>query len=115
MFPAVGQGALGLECRAADETTRALLAPLNDPPTRAAVLAERAFLRGLGGGCLVPIGALGRIVDGMLHLAGTILPVDGRQRVEGRLAGPSDVAETLGQKLAEILLGEGGRELLPQA
>jgi hydroxymethylbilane synthase len=113
MFPAVGQGALGLECRAGDDATRALLAPLDDPSARAAVLAERAFLRGLGGGCLVPIGALGRIADGMLRLAGTVLSTDGGQRVEGVMVGPIDVAETLGQRLAEILLQQGARELLP--
>ena len=56
MFPAVGQGALGLECRADDAAVLDLLGPLNDGPTRQAVLAERALLRGLGGGCLVPIG-----------------------------------------------------------
>src|SRR5439155_11124890 len=57
MLPAVGQGALGLECRADDARALALLGPLNDAGTRWAVLAERALLRGLGGGCQVPVGA----------------------------------------------------------
>ena len=56
MLPAVGQGALGLECRADDAAVLVVLGPLNDAPTMQAVLAERALLRGLGGGCLVPIG-----------------------------------------------------------
>jgi hydroxymethylbilane synthase len=115
MLPAVGQGALGLECREADEATRALLSPLNDAATRAAVLAERAFLRGLGGGCLVPIGAHGAIEGEMLHLSGTVLPPDGSRRVQGRLSGPSNIAETLGQRLAELLMQQGAGELLPKA
>src|SRR5262249_25240035 len=57
MLPAVGQGALGLECRAGDRETLGLVQPLNHLPTRQAVLAERALLRALGGGCQVPIGA----------------------------------------------------------
>jgi hydroxymethylbilane synthase len=115
MLPAVGQGALGLECRQDDQATGDLLAPLNDVPTRAAVLAERAFLRALGGGCLVPIGAQGAIAGGMLHLTGTVLPPDGRTRVQGRLSGPIDIAETLGQRLAEILRLQGAAELLGKA
>ncbi len=73
MLPAVGQGALGLECRADDAETLRLLAPLNDPATRACVLAERALLRGLGGGCLVPIGALGTVAGETLHLRAAVL------------------------------------------
>jgi hydroxymethylbilane synthase len=112
MLPAVGQGALGLECRAGDEETQALLRTLDDAATRAAVLAERAFLRGLGGGCLLPIGALGEITEGMLALRGAVLPPDGSQRVQGEITGPAAAAETLGVRLAEILLQQGARELL---
>ena len=89
-----------------------MLASLNDLPTRAAVLAERAFLRGLGGGCLVPIGALAEVAGEKMLLRGAVLPVDGSQRVQGEIAGPPEAAETLGQQLAEILLGQGARELL---
>jgi hydroxymethylbilane synthase len=111
MLPAVGQGALGLECRAADTMTRDLLAKLNDPPTHRAVLAERALLRGLGGGCQVPVGA--HTTDrGALTLRGVVIAPDGRERVEGQLSGPAEEAETLGQRLAEDLLGRGARELL---
>jgi hydroxymethylbilane synthase len=112
MLPAVGQGALGLECRSDDAATRALLAPLDDEPTRRAVLAERALLRGLGGGCLVPIGAAA-VVDGdELRLRATVLSPDGARRVADDTAGPAADAEELGRRLADALLARGARELL---
>jgi hydroxymethylbilane synthase len=112
MLPAVGQGALGLECRADDAVTRGLLAPLDEGSTRAAVLAERAFLRGLGGGCLVPIGALGTVNGGALRLVGAVLSADGKSRVAGERTGRMEEAEAVGQGLAEELLGRGAREVL---
>ncbi len=112
MLPAVGQGALGLECRSDDEPTRTLLAQIDEPATRHAVLAERAMLRGLGGGCQVPIGSLSRIDSDQLTLAGVVLSPDGRQRIADRVVGPLADAETLGQRLAEQLLRQGAKELL---
>jgi hydroxymethylbilane synthase len=103
MLPAVGQGALGLECRADDVATRGLLAALDHAPTRAAVLAERAFLRGLGGGCLVPIGALGEVSGEELWLRGCVLPTDGSKRDAGEVRGPAIEAEALGEELARRL------------
>lgn len=112
MLPAVGQGALGLECRDDDTLTRALLAALDDEPTRQAVLAERALLRGLGGGCLVPIGAAAVVEGDHLSLRGAVLPPDGTSQVAGEITGPAAEAEALGQRLAQTLLGQGARELL---
>jgi hydroxymethylbilane synthase len=112
MLPAVGQGALGLECREDDAATRTLLAPLDDAPTRQAVLAERALLRALGGGCLVPIGAAGVVRGGRLTLRGAVLPPDGRARVAGEDAGPAEEAEGVGRRLAEALLARGAGALL---
>ena len=112
MLPAVGQGALGLECRADDAATRALVAALDDAPTRAAVLAERALLRGLGGGCLVPIGAAAAVRDGRLTLRAAVLPPDGTRRVGAEAAGPADQPEALGRRVAEALLARGAAELL---
>jgi hydroxymethylbilane synthase len=112
MLPAVGQGALGLECRADDAATLALLGPLNDPPTRQAVLAERSLLRGLGGGCLVPVGASATVADAVLVLRAAVLPPDGSRRVAAETAGPAAEAEALGQQLAQVLLARGARELL---
>ncbi len=77
MLPAVGQGALGIEARSDDAATLALLQPLNESATRASVLAERAMLRTLRGGCLAPVGAWGRIERDQLHLDGVVLSNDG--------------------------------------
>jgi hydroxymethylbilane synthase len=112
MLPAVGQGALGLECRGDDVETLTILKQLNHPPTFAAVLAERALLRGLGGGCQVPIGALSAIDGDTLNLRGVVLPPDGSRRVEAAHSGPRAAAEEVGYALANDLLGRGARELL---
>jgi hydroxymethylbilane synthase len=112
MLPAVGQGALGLECRKEDTITLGLLDRLNDPATRQAVLAERALLRGLGGGCLVPIGASAHVEGERLTLRGAVLSPDGRHRVADEMSGVAAEAESVGQQLAERLLSSGGRELL---
>ena len=114
MFPAVGQGALGLECRTDDAATRSVLERLNDTEARYAVLAERAMLRGLGGGCQVPIGARTKIANGMLTLRGVVLPPDGSQRIEAEIAGAMEEAESLGQTLANQLRERGAEELLKE-
>lgn len=112
MVPAVGQGALGIECRADDTFVRDLLAGLDDASTRAAVLAEREFLRVLQGGCQVPIGAHATIHDGTLHLHGIVLDRDGKRSFDGSIRGPADLAENLGHQLAQQLVQRGARELL---
>ena len=112
MLPAVGQGALGLECRAADAETLALLVRLSDPATYHAVLAERALLRGLGGGCQVPIGAHAVVAGETLKIRGVVLPPDGTQRVADDASGSVSEAEVLGKQLAGLLLAKGARELL---
>jgi hydroxymethylbilane synthase len=112
MLHAVGQGALGLECRAADAGTRALLAKTDHAPTRHMVLAERALLRGLGGGCQVPVGAQTALAGERLTLRGVVIRPDGGVRVEGQVSGPAADAEMVGQRLAEDLLRQGARELL---
>ena len=112
MFPAVGQGALGLECRCDDEATRAILDRLTDAEAHWAVLAERAMLRGLGGGCQVPIGAVTRIDAGTLMLRGVVLPPNGSVRVEAEITGPMEQAEALGKAVADKLRERGAEELL---
>ncbi len=112
MLPAVGQGALGLECRTDEALTLGLLGPLNDVPTRQAVLAERALLRGLGGGCLVPIGASAHVEGEKLTLRGVVLPPDGTERIAAEARGPAIEAESVGRQLAEILLAQGARAFL---
>jgi hydroxymethylbilane synthase len=112
MLPAVGQGALGLECRSEDAAARALLARIDHEPTHQAVLAERAMLHGLGGGCRVPIGAATTVIDSTLTLRGVVLSPDGSRRIERHISGPLASAQTLGQELAMELWGLGARELL---
>jgi hydroxymethylbilane synthase len=112
MLPAVGQGALGLECRAGDRAARALVEQLDHRATRLAVLAERSLLRALGGGCQVPIGAVTTVAGDSLSVRGVVLAPDGQRRVEGRAGGLLTDAADLGRRLAEELLSGGARELL---
>jgi hydroxymethylbilane synthase len=111
-LPAVGQGALGLECRVEDRATLDLLRQVNDPSAERAVLAERTLLWALGGGCLVPIGAAATVAGESLALRGAVLSPDGIRRVAGSVSGPAAAGEELGRRLAEDLLARGARELL---
>lgn len=113
MLPAVGQGAIGLECRTDDAETRHLVEGVNDPETWARATAERAMLWALGGGCLVPIGATSAVRDGVLTVRGAVLSPDGRRRVVATHRGPADTPLAVGQELAAMLLAEGAGELLP--
>jgi hydroxymethylbilane synthase len=90
MLPAIGQGALGLETRADDRTARLIAEKLDDPPTHIAVLAERAMLSALEGGCLAPIAAFGRVEDGRLTLAGRVVGRDGRKKLDAAESIPID-------------------------
>jgi hydroxymethylbilane synthase len=111
MLPAVGQGVLAVEARAADEATAALLAPLDDSFARVAATAERAFLARIGGGCQVPVAAYAQLDGDTLILAGLIGARDGRS-VRGELSGAANDSTSLGARLAEQLLDAGGREML---
>lgn len=112
MLPAVGQGALGLECRADDAATRACLATVDHAETHAAVLAERAMLRELGGGCHVPIGAAAEVLGATLTIRGAVLSPNGKQRIEAQLTGKAVDSDALGRQLAASLLAQGARNLL---
>ncbi|MCE9534674.1 MAG: hydroxymethylbilane synthase [Planctomycetes bacterium] len=112
MLPAVGQGAIGLECRSNDAETIHLVQALNDPATWNAVIAERAMLATLGGGCLVPIGTHTRIANGVMTLRGTVLTQDGKRRIVDTHAGPADKPLNVGNELAAQLLSAGAKELL---
>lgn len=116
MLPAVGQGALGLETRAADASTRETIALLDHPPTHQAVLAERGLLAALLGGCLAPVGAWGRIeADGLLHLTAAVLSGDGRQRLSVEVSAQPAEGIALGHRAAEELLAQGAAELIRAA
>ena len=116
-LPAVGQGALGLECRASDQETLAYLEPLNHQPTRRAVLAERKALNELEGGCMIPMGAWGRDLDldldqDQMALDAAVFAVDGRERIFCSLSGPRNDAEALGRRVADALREQGAERLL---
>ncbi len=115
MLPAPGQGALGLETRAADASTRRLVVALDHPETHAAVLAERTMLLALEGGCLAPVAALGHVAEGRLTLIGRVLGSDGRQLLESTASAPPSEAEPLGGQVAEALLSQGAAELIRAA
>jgi hydroxymethylbilane synthase len=115
MLPAIGQGALGIEARSDDETTLALLAPLNDPATRHAVLAERSLLRTLRGGCLAPVGAWGRVEVSQLKLDAVVLSGDGQQRLIASGSDAPEADEAIGEKVAKLLLDQGAAELISQS
>ena len=112
MLPAVGQGAIGLECRTDDTDARRLVEGVNDLATWQRVTAERAMLYALGGGCLVPIGATSRVEDGLLTVRGMVLSPDGARRIVATHRGPADAPLAVGQELAAMLLAEGAGELL---
>jgi len=109
ILPAAGQGALGIEVRARETEIKRITAKLNDAKSRVETEAERAFLRRLGGGCQVPVGALGQLQEGKLNLKGIILSLDGRRSLQSELTGKAEDALSLGEKLAEELLARGGR------
>jgi hydroxymethylbilane synthase len=111
---AVGQGALGIECRADDTDLISLLKAIEHPPTRDRCLAERSFLRELEGGCQVPIGVNTEIVGEQLTLTGIVASVDGQNLVQDTVTGTADAAENLGKQLATTLRQQGAQEILEQ-
>jgi hydroxymethylbilane synthase len=108
MCPAVGQGALAIETRLGENACQAL----DHAETRAAVTAERALLRSLGGGCLTPIGAHARVDGGRLQLMAIVITTDGAQSVRDSVEGPASEAELIGCKLGERLLQQGAAQIL---
>lgn len=113
MLPAPGQGALAVQCRADDRETLELLAELEDPELRQLVVAERAMLEGLGGGCAAPVGALATPDNGAIRLAGMVGALDGSRVVRRSLSGSDPKA--VGHALAERLLANGAEELIVHA
>jgi hydroxymethylbilane synthase len=112
MLPAVGQGALAIETREGDATTAEIIHALNHEATRLACSAERAFLKGLGGGCLVPIAAHATIKSDVMTLNGLVASPDGSEIVRAQQSGPSQDADLLGQQLADELLARGAARIL---
>jgi hydroxymethylbilane synthase len=111
-LPAIGQGALALEGRRDDSLVRELLARLEDTPTRIAVTAERALLKGLEGGCQVPIAGHATLKGDRVILEGLIASVDGRRVLRDSVQGAASEAAVLGETLAQTLRGRGGDAIL---
>ena len=109
---AVGQGALGIECRDGDAAVLEQIKVLEHRPTALRCLAERAFLRTLEGGCQVPIGVNSRFEGDELVLTGMVASLDGKQLIRDELRSPQDQAEDLGNRLAELLRSQGAGEIL---
>ncbi len=111
-LPAMGQGAIGIECRAGDARVNAWVLSLHDAETALRVTAERAMNERLQGGCQVPIAGFAELAGGRLRLRGLVGSPDGRQMVRGEIEGPSGQARELGIALAEELLGKGADRIL---
>ncbi len=109
---AVGQGALGIECREGDEETLKVIKHLEHLPTAQRCHAERSFLRELEGGCQVPIGVNTTIAEGKLVLKGLVASLDGLKIVQGEISGAPEEADQLGLQLATQLKDQGAMEIL---
>ena len=113
-LPAVGQGAIGIECLASRQDLIELVAPLNHAETADCVRAERAMSRRLAGSCQVPLGGFAEVVNGGLSMRGFVASVDGRKMVRDTVAGERANAEALGAQLAERLLAQGAGDILAE-
>lgn len=111
-LPAVTQGIIGMECRAGDARTRALLARLNHAGSWTQMLAERALSRGLSGSCNLPLAGHAVLEGGMLSMTGRVASPDGTRLLEAAVRGPAAEAETLGLRLAQALLAQGAGQIL---
>ena len=113
-LPAIGQGAVGIECRTDDEFINKLIAPLDHFETSVCVRAERACLKKLEGGCQVPIAAYAKLINGMIVMDGLVGSVSGETIIKAHVEGNPKDAEMLGIKLAEEVLSKGGKAILDE-
>jgi hydroxymethylbilane synthase len=111
-LPAIGQGAIGIECRVDDPRTNALIAPLHHADTADRVRAERAMNHRLQGGCQVPIAGHATLDGDQLQFVGLVGDPDGSRIIRARTEGPRTVAEDLGRQVAEALLDQGAGAIL---
>lgn len=111
-LPAIGQGAIGIECRTDDERVNEILKPLHDADTASCVLAERAMNHRLEGGCQVPIGGHAVLNGDSLSMRGLVGSADGQQIIRAESNGPRADAEKIGIRIAEELLSNGADKIL---
>ncbi len=113
-LPAIGQGAIGIECRNNDSEIETLITVLNHADSAVRVRAERAMNHRLEGGCQVPIGGHATLDGNTLTLRGLVARSDGSKIISGSVSGHRDDAEKLGIELANDLLSRGAREILAE-
>lgn len=113
-LPAVGQGAIAIESRVKDPETSDILEKLDDAETRTAIIAERALLSAVEGGCQVPLGAWARLERGELVMEAVVCSVDGEQYVRQKASAPPEQAAQLGERMAQMLIEGGAREILEE-
>ena len=114
LLPAIGQGAIGIECRAGDTEVHELIAPLNDRDTSLCVETERAFSRRLFGGCQLPIAGQASITGNQINLIGLVARTDGTEVIKSELSGDLTERDEIGTTLAETLLERGADEILKE-
>jgi hydroxymethylbilane synthase len=114
LLPAIGQGAIGIECRAGDDVVHELIAPLNHSDTSLCVETERAFSRRLFGGCQLPIAGQASVNGDEVELVGLIASVDGNEVIKSTLKGNIADSNDIGTSLAETLLQRGGDKILKE-
>ncbi|MFQ5781346.1 MAG: hydroxymethylbilane synthase, partial [Nitrospiria bacterium] len=112
MLPAIGQGALGIECRRNDKEVNSIIAFLNDSETACTVSAERAMLIRLEGGCQVPIGGYAALSEGRVTLSGLVAGLDGKEIIRESRSAHDSEASSLGIAVAESLLSKGADRIL---
>ena len=112
ILPAVGQGCVGIECRVDDKFTTSLTSVLNHDTTALCVRAERAFLKKLEGGCQIPIAAYGIIEENSIVLEGLVGSEDGKTIIRDKISGDMKDPESIGLKLAQILIENGADRIL---
>jgi hydroxymethylbilane synthase len=112
VYPAVGQAALGLECRVDDQFTSEILGRLTNRAAHTEVLAERACLRELKAGCHAPVGVLTRFDGDRLTLEGVVLSRDGLERISAQATSTAKTAEALGRGVAQLLIAQGAARLM---
>ena len=108
MLPAVAQGAIGIERRANDESTAAMLSAIHDTPTGQRLAAERAFLAELDGSCETPIAGLAELNGSQLRLRGEVLRPDGSEAIGDDVTGPIESGAEMGREMARKLLAQAG-------
>ena len=112
--PEVGQGALAVQARSSDSEALDMLLGLDDGPTSAAVLSERAFLRAVGGGCKSPVAAYGRFEAGEMRISAMAALPDGSRIVRIETIGDADDPESSGKRVAEALVDAGAGDIIAQ-